>query len=155
MTESPQPSPPPQWVWSFRTATCCLPPTPRSSGYKFWMGGLGEGGCRSIFCHCPGSHISLPHLPSSWDYFFTQIISFPARRKGACRGLRGGRVAPHWESFQDAQDTPTPLLGSPRTHSLGGPCRTREEQHQETKTNLGTVVQDIPPGAWRRPNSAD
>ena len=36
-----------------------------------------------------------------------------------------------------------------------GPCRTREEQHQETKTNLGTVVQDIPPGAWRRPNSAD
>ena len=79
---------------------------PGSSGYKFRMGGLGEGGCRSIVCHCPGSHISLSHLPSSWDYFFTQIISFPdlgvqvtARRKGACRGLRGGRVAPHWEKF--------------------------------------------------------
>lgn len=61
MTESPQPSPPPQWVWSFRTATCCPPHPTLLQWLQILDGWAGGGGLQEHFLPLPW----LPHLSAS------------------------------------------------------------------------------------------
>ena len=155
MTESPQPSPPPQWVWSFRTATCCPPhPTPLQ-----WLqildGWAGGGGLQEHFLPLPW----LPHLSASPPFqlglLFHPNHLFSCQEERSLQRFKRREDGTPLGKFPGCPGHPHCSPGFTLNSQPRGPCRTREEQHQETKTNLGTVVQDIPPGAWRRPNSAD
>jgi len=155
MTESPQPSPPPQWVWSFRTATCCPPhPTPLQ-----WLqildGWAGGGGLQEHFLPLPW----LPHLSASPPFqlglLFHPNHLFSCQEERSLQRFKRREGGTPLGKFPGCPGHPHCSPGFTLNSQPRGPCRTREEQHQETKTNLGTVVQDIPPGAWRRPNSAD
>ena len=155
MTESPQPSPPPQWVWSFRTATCCPPHPTLLQWLQILDGWAGGGGLQEHFLPLPW----LPHLSASPP--FQLGLLFHPNRLFSCQEERSLQRFKRREGgtplgkFPGCPGHPHCSPGFTLNSQPRGPCRTREEQHQETKTNLGTVVQDIPPGAWRRPNSAD
>lgn len=155
MTESPQPSPPPQWVWSFRTATCCPPPPTPLQWLQILDGWAGGGGLQEHFLPLPW----LPHLSASPPFqlglLFHPNHLFSCQEERSLQRFKRREGGTPLGKFPGCPGHPHCSPGFTLNSQPRGPCRTREEQHQETKTNLGTVVQDIPPGAWRRPNSAD
>jgi len=155
MTESPQPSPPPQWVWSFRTATCCPPHPTLLQWLQILDGWAGGGGLQEHFLPLPW----LPHLSASPPFqlglLFHPNHLFSCQEERSLQRFKRREGGTPLGKFPGCPGHPHCSPGFTLNSQPRGPCRTREEQHQETKTNLGTVVQDIPPGAWRRPNSAD
>lgn len=155
MTESPQPSPPPQWVWSFRTATCCPPHPTLLQWLQILDGWAGGGGLQEHFLPLPW----LPHLSASPPFqlglLFHPNHLFSCQEERSLQRFKRREGGTPLGKFPGCPGHPHCSPGFTLNSQPRGPCRAREEQHQETKTNLGTVVQDIPPGAWRRPNSAD